>query len=421
MLIKNCTIANSRNLSEGDILIEGEKIVKIGRDLKDAGEVINAHRNVVMPGVVDAHVHVRDFDEAAKEDFTTASMAALAGGVTTFLEMPNTQPRIDNLKTLERRILTGEKGSLVDFGTHVGFSKELDGLKGANFPSMKIYMDRLDEDVEEVLQKVFLSPFPLSVHCEDPTIISRNLRFAKDTGDFLLHADIREKEAEKRAVEIITDLALKLKKLVHICHITLPKSIRLLNQYTTCEVTPHHLLLTEKDLREQRGIAMTNPPLRSKLDVYGLWRAVKEGRVQMIASDHAPHLLEEKKQDVLNCPSGIPNLEVMLRLMLNLVNRGAIKLPDIVRMMCENPARIFNVRDKGFIRPGADADLLILDMDATSKIEPTKFHSKAKYSPFAGRTTIGDVDTVILRGKVALRHKEFHVGPGFGKCLYRQV
>jgi dihydroorotase len=421
MLLKNCKIVNSLNVNEGDILIEGEKIVKIGRGLKSEGNVLDVKGKIVMPGVVDAHVHVRDFKEARKEDFTSASQAALAGGITTFLEMPNTTPRIDNPKTLEKRVETGEKRSLVDFGTHVEFSEEIGRIGGIKFPSAKIYMDQLKEDFEKSLHKAFTTSIPLSFHCEDPRIISRNLRFAKDTGDFLLHGDIREKEAETRAVEIVSRLASKYKKLVHICHLTLPKSIRLLNKFTTAEVTPHHILLTEKDLRDKKGIAKTNPPLRSKLDVYGVWKALKRGRISVIASDHAPHLLKDKKKDVLSSPSGIPNLEVMLRLMLDLVNRGAIKLPDLVRMMCENPSKIFRVENKGFIRPGADADLLTLDMEAESTIDPSEFYSKAKYSPFAGRKTIGNVEKVISRGKISYSKGEFIVDPGYGKYLYRQI
>jgi dihydroorotase len=421
MLIKNCKIVNASNVKDGDILIEDSRVVAVGKGLKSDGEVIDAKRNIVMPGIVDAHVHLRDFKEARKEDFTSSSRAALAGGVTTFLEMPNTSPEINDLKTLKKRIELGEKKSLVDFGIHVGFSNKLNSFKDVELPSVKVYMDRLSEDIENVLNRAFTSPFSLSIHCEDARIINRNEKFAKDTGDFLLHGDIREKEAETSAVEITQRFASKFNKPVHLCHLTLPKSINLKNQYTTCEVTPHHILLTEKDLREHGGIAKTNPPLRSKLDVYGLWKAVKEGKVDIIASDHAPHLLDEKKEDVLNCPSGIPNLDVMLRLMLDLVNRGAIKLPDLVRMMCENPGRIFNVRRKGVIQPGADADILILDMDAESEIDPDDFYSKAKYSPFSGRKTIGDVKTVIQRGEVAYEEGEFFVKPGYGRYLYRQV
>jgi dihydroorotase len=418
MLIKNCKIVSSDGVVEADILIEGEKIVRIGKTLQGDGEVIDAAGSVVIPGVVDAHVHMRDFKEAHKEDFTSGSMAALAGGVTTFLEMPNTSPSITDVSTLGRRIKTGEKGSLADFGTHLGFSDKTDELQGISAPSVKIYLDSLNESVEETLENAF-SRYPfLTLHCEDPRIIRRNMEFADDARDFLLHADIREAEAETSAVKMATRLSLKHEKRAHICHITLPKTVTLLNKYTTCEITPHHLLLTEKDLRELKGIAKTNPPLRTKLDIHGLWQALKRAKIQVIASDHAPHTLEEKERDVLSCPSGIPNLEVMLRLMLDIVNRGTLQLTDIVRMMCENPARIFRVKNKGFIKTGADADLVILDMDAESKIDSSEFYSKATYSPFDGRKTKGGVKTVILRGKVAYEDRVFPIKPGYGRYLY---
>jgi dihydroorotase len=423
MLIKNCKIVSSQEIREGDILIEGEKIIAVGRELTSDGEVIDARGKLVMPGVVDAHVHVRDFDEADEEDYTSASMAALSGGVTTFLEMPNTLPKIDNLKTLKRRVSLGEKRSLVDFGIHLGYSEQIGQLRGVDAPSVKVYMDGLGDDVEAELNPAFSSSFPLSVHCEDPRIIKRNMRFTGDLDedDFLTYADVREKIAETTAVEMITGLGLMHKKKIHLCHLTTPSSLRRLNKYSTCEVTPHHLLLTDSDLRRWKGIAKTNPPLRPKLDVHGLWKAVKAGRVDVIASDHAPHQIEEKRRDIFSSPPGIPNLDVMLRLMLDLVNKGGLKLEDLARMMCENPAKIFRVKSKGFIRPDAAADLIILDMDRESVVDPETFYSKAKFSPFAGRKTKGTVDTVILRGRVAFSDGDFSVRPGYGRYLYRQV
>lgn len=423
MLVKNCKIVSSQGIREGDILIEGEKIVAVGKGLTSAGEVIDVRGKIVMPGVVDAHVHVRDFDESEKEDYTSASMAAISGGVTTFLEMPNTLPKIDNLKTLKRRVKLGEKRSLVDFGIHLDYSDKIEQLKGTTVPSVKVYMDGLGDDVETEMNHAFSSSFPLTIHCEDPRIIKRNLKFASDLDedDFLTHGDVREKKAETTAVEIVTRLGLKHRKKVHLCHLTTPSSLRCLNKYSTCEVTPHHLLLTDSDLRRLKGFAKTNPPLRSKLDVHGLWKAVKAGKVDVIASDHAPHQIEEKRQGVFSAPSGISNLDVMLRLMLDIVNKGGLKLADLVRMMCENPARIFNVRGKGFIQPGTDADLVILDMDREGVVDPEAFYSKAKFSPFAGRKIKGAVVTVILRGRVAFSEGEFSARPGYGRYIYRQV
>jgi dihydroorotase len=284
-------------------------------------------------------------------------------------------------------------------------------------------MDRLGDDVEAELNPAFNSSFPLSVHCEDPRIIKRNMRFTGnlDEDDFLSYADVREKVAETMAVEMVTGLGLKHKKKFHLCHLTTPSSFRCLNKYSTCEVTPHHLLLTDSDLRRLKGMAKTNPPLRPKIDVHGLWKAVKGGLVDIIASDHAPHQIEEKRQGVFYAPSGIPNLDVMLRLMLDLVNKGGLKLEDLVRMMCENPSKIFRVKGKGFIQPGAAADLLILDMSQESVVDPKQFYSKAKFSPFAGRKTKGGVETVILRGRVAFSEGNFTVRPGYGRYLYRQV
>ena len=423
MLLKNCRIVSSKGVEKGDISVDGGIITSIGQNLKqETGEKIDVNGGFVMPGVIDSHVHVRDFEEKIKEDYISASKAALAGGVTTILEMPNTKPPINNPEILKKRIELGEKKSLVDFGIHIGYKE---GIKYQNAPAaaVKVYLDSYTkENVEEYIDTAFkMSEMPLSFHCEDPRIITRNQSFATDAGDFLIHSDIREEVAEHTAVEIVSRAALKHKKHAHLCHVTLPQSVENKNTYTTCEVTPHHLLLTEIDLKEKKGIAKTNPPLRTKLDVLGLWKAVKSGKVDIIASDHAPHTLKEKKGDAFNCPSGIPNLDIMLKLMLDLVNRGSIGLSDLVRMMCENPAKIFQVPKKGFVAPGMDADLLVLDMNRKSKIDPATFYSKAKYSPFEGRKIVGDIKTVISKGEVAFENGHFHLKQGAGRYLYRQV
>jgi len=421
MLIKNCRIVSSKGVVEGSILVENGRIKRVARALSYDGRVIDARGRLVMPGIVDAHVHVRDWEEAGKEDYISASMAALAGGVTAFLEMPNTSPPVNTLARLRERIRLGERRSMVDFGIHFGFTPGLPPPKGLEAPSVKVYMDAMSQRLLEELEPAFTSSALLSLHCEDPRIIRRNQASAPRLEGPLAHALIRERKAEIEAVKTALQLAEKHGRRVHICHVTLPESVELLGSLATCEATPHHLLLTEEELKALGGLAKTNPPLRSRRDMEALWKALQKGRIDVIASDHAPHARQEKTGDALSAPSGIPNLEVMLRLMLHQVNRGLLSLEDVARMMCENPARIFGVRGKGFIKPGADADLLILDMKAEKVIKPEEFYSKAKYSPFAGWRTKGCAKTVLLRGELAFEDGELHARPGQGSYLYRQL
>lgn len=417
MLLTNCKIVGFEGITEGDILIEGEKIVKIGKNLK-ADESINVRGRPVMPGIVDVHVHMRDFKERKKEDFYSGSRAALASGVTTYIDMPNTKPPVIDAKTFRMRVSEAERKSVADFGINFGITQdnlsELDKIKPA---ACKAYMDGAlgaldDAAIENTITKCRMPVF----HAEDAGTIDRNAEYIKD-GDFLAHGQIREPRAEELAVKKLAGMASKHQKRVHICHISSKKALPHLNNFTSSEATPHHLLLSETDLKEKKGIAKTNPPLRSHLDLSSLWEALRAGRINIIASDHAPHLESEKEAGPFDAPPGVPNLDVTSKLFLSLVNKGTLTLPPLVRLMCTGPARIFGIEQKGEIAPGFDADLLILDMEKKGKIDPGEFYSKAKYSPFEGWKTQGAVEKVILRGKAAFEDGDFNVKKGHGKMI----
>lgn len=418
MLLKNCKIIGPDDIIHGDILIEGEKIVGIGNGFKD-DDVINVRGRAVIPGIVDAHVHMRDFEDRKKEDFYSGSRAALAGGITTFIDMPNSHPPVINVKTFKRRVSEAEKKSVADFGINFGITHgNMQELGKISPTACKVYMDGTlgkvdDETLEAAAKNCAIAAF----HAEDASTIERNMAYINKGRDFLLHGQLREPRAEEIAVKKVAEMAKRLEKRLHICHISYRKSLRHLNDFTTTEVTPHHLLLTETDLRKKEGVAKTNPPLRSPLDLRMLWDALKAGKIDIIASDHAPHTESEKEGGVFEAPSGIPNLDVMSKLFLTLVNKGTLSLFDVVRLMCINPSKIFGMEDKGEIAVGKDADILILDMDRKSKIDVDEFYSKAKYSPFEGWKTVGKVETVILRGKVAYEDEQFNVRRGYGKMI----
>jgi len=429
MLLKNCKIISPEGMVAADVLIEGEKIKKIGRNVKRAGlkgeDVVNVKNMPVIPGLIDAHVHMRDFRESFKEDFFTGTKAAIAGGFTTIIDMPNTKPPVVDQKTFDDRINTAARKAVADFCLNFGIRDENpEMISKVNPASFKIYMDgSLGRVGDDTLERAVKSG-KVSVHPEDSGIIERNLKnpeYLNDREDFSFHNDIRGPEAEEVAVKKVCELAEKHEKSVHLCHISYRKSLNYLNENTTSEVTPHHLLLTQSDLKEKGGVAKTNPPLRSLRDSRALWTALKAGKIDVIASDHAPHTVSEKEGDLLECPSGIPNLDVTSRLMLTLVNKRTLSLNDIVRLMARNPARIFKIADKGEIKEGMDADIVILNMKERGKIEADEFHSKAKYSPFEGWKTMGGVKQVILRGKLAVDEGEIIIKKGSGNYKGGQI
>ncbi|MEK6977070.1 MAG: dihydroorotase family protein [Candidatus Hydrothermarchaeota archaeon] len=417
MLLKNCRIITPTDTIEADILIEGEKIARVGKALKDA-EAIDLKGSPVIPGLVDVHVHMRDFQEGYKEDFASGSRAALVGGVTTFVDMPNSRPPVTDAATYRRRLAVAGAKSLVDFGLNYGITPEsLEELDRVAPVAGKVYMDgALGAVSDVVLADSMRRCRRLAVHAEDQGVIEENLR-RLGMGSFSDHARIRAPEAEREAVRRLSGLASSLERRVHICHVSSAATMRYMNEYVTCEVTPHHLLLTAQELERLGGIAKTNPPLRGKEDLAVLWEALIAGRIDIIASDHAPHAAGEKRGPPGDVPSGVPNLEVMLRLLLTQVKAGRMSLNTLVEKACENPARLFGIMGKGAVRPGMDADLLVLDMKAGGTIKAEEFVSKARYSPFQGWKTTGGVDKVFLRGRLAYDRGDILVEEGYGRPL----
>lgn len=403
MLLKNCRIVSSRGVAQGDILIVGEKIAALGGRLS-GGEGVDVKGRFVIPGLIDLHVHMRDFEERGKEDFYSGSRAAIAGGVTTFVDMPNSKPPVVDAKTFRRRFAAASQKSIADFGLNFGVTKENWASKlGVNPTAYKIYMDgALGEVDEEVIQGTLKLREVVAIHAEEPS---------------LFQGAKRPPEAEEEAVRKVSALAEKQRRKAHICHISSRHSLKHLNSYTTCEASPHHLFLTEDVFEEYGGIAKTNPPLRSKMDVKALWTGLKTGRISVISSDHAPHRPRDKEKDFDDALAGVPNLDVMLKLLLTEVNKKRVTLPELVKWTCENPAMRLGLQNKGKLKPGMDADIVVLDMDAESKIEVDEFYSKAKYSPFEGRKVLGEIGMVFLRGELAYEGGELISKKGCGKPL----
>ena len=375
---------------------------------------------MVLPGLIDAHVHLRDPGLTYKENFRTGTTAAAAGGFTTVLDMPNTKPPTTTPQRFQEKLKIAEKKSLVDFGLHAGVDdlehvRQVSELRPASF---KIFMDMVDRDF---LMDAFATIKGLdenhliTLHAEDRDMVEHCTKVMKKQGSQpVLYAQARAPRAEVLAVRTALSLASHYKQRIHLCHLSTKKALKFLENAqkecsVTAEITPHHLFLGIGSLEKYGTLAKTNPPLRDLEHKLGLKDLT---RLDIISTDHAPHTLEEKKQDLWEAPSGIPNLETTLSLLLTQHNQGHITITDIKRLLCEKPAEIFKLPGKGHIKNGMDADLVVVDLKREGVIEPENFHSKAKYTPFEGFKCKGMPVMTLVRGKVVMKENEIFKNQG---------
>lgn len=377
-----------------DILIENETIVKIEKNIhtdSNNTQIIDANFNYVLPGVVDAHVHMRDPGLCHKEDFLTGSMAAAKGGVTTFLDMPNTLPFTITEESLKEKKENCENRSYVDYGFHFGGSKQDNSKEISNISNLvastKIFLNMSTGNMlveeENTLKNLFAASKIISVH------------------------------AEEEKVEEAINLSRKFDKTLYLCHLSTASEVELLREAKKQgikvfgEVTPHHLFLNEnmRDTSlEKNMLLQMKPDLKSIQDNNALWKALNEGIIDTIGTDHAPHTYEEKMGKITY---GIPGIENSLEMMLLGYRSGKINLFKLIKSMSENPAKIFNISKKGKIQEGYDADLIILDLNNSTTISNKDVLSKCKWTPYEGFSTGGTVLTTILRGHIIYENKKF--------------
>jgi dihydroorotase len=374
-LIKNCNIIQEGKLNKVNILIKNSKIFKISKSKLFADEIIDVKGKIVLPGLIDSHVHFREPGLTHKEDFFSGSIAAVKGGITTILDMPNTKPPTLTLKALNDKRKLAAK-SVVNYGFHFGSSndnlKEIKKIKG--IASVKVFMDistgKMKVDDETVLDVMRNSKI-VSVHAEEDNV--------------------------KKALE----LNKKAKGRLYLCHISSKKEIDYIKKARVkgvfVEVTPHHLFLSSIDASRLMAYGLMKPGLKSKDDQNALWKAILDGVVNTIGTDHAPHTIEEKE----TCdPYGVPGVETMLPLLLDAVNAKRLSLADVQRLCCENPAKIFGIKNKGFIKPGYDADLVIVDINKKDNVVRDSLLSKCGWSPFEGKILKGWPVTTIVNGNI---------------------
>ncbi|TMI58895.1 dihydroorotase [Candidatus Bathyarchaeota archaeon] len=429
LLIRDAHIWTKNDTTRGSILVEQGKIRRIARNITERadGEIL-AQRLLVLPGLIDGHVHLRDMKLSYKEDFTTGTAAAAAGGFTSVIDMPNSLPPTDSAERLRERAERASGKILVNVGFHSAALNDYDevrAMKSAGAFSMKLYMPSpiasldIDDDkvVIQVLNAAKQASLLLTVHAEDAT------KFPM-TGEIRTFAEmvrLRRGIAETSAVRRILRLQRPIGCRVHFCHISLPSSLSAISNrssgHVSSEVTPPHTLLSQNQVKRLGWKAWMLPPLRSHKDTRKLFRAMKMGIPTTMATDHAPHTVKEKARTPRKSSPGIPGLETALPLMLTMVNKGKLSLGRLVSLLATNPAKVFDLRSKGRLENGADGDLVLVDLKKRGRIDPDKFFSKAHYSPFEGWKTQGVVHTTIVNGLVVYREGEITGEPGIGKVL----
>lgn len=383
--------------------IRDGKIAAISGSL-DGDTVYDFGSKVVIPGAIDVHVHMRDPGATHKEDFMSGSLAALHGGVTCVLDMPNTKPPTTTAASLKEKLALAESRSFVDLGLFAGVQPgcDVESLAREGAIGFKLYMAGTTgdlaavslDDVADELKAVASTGKVLAVHAED-----ESLRGKGAESSLADHLKNRSNECETSAIRKL--LGLRVEGLrVHVCHVSARESLPLLTQAPniTSEVTPHHLLL-DKDAK-LGPLGKVNPPLRRREDRQALFAALKERRLDVIASDHAPHTIEEKEEDFDYAPCGMPGVETMLPLMMQLVRERHITVADVVRRMCERPAELHGL-NKGRIEVGYDADLVVLDPIASREIKADNLHHKCAWTPYEGRSGIFP-RAVFLRGEIMI-------------------
>jgi dihydroorotase (multifunctional complex type) len=416
LVLKACKAFYKDRLVCCDVGVDSGKIIAIGRNLRGEN-VIDCSHKFVFPGLIDVHVHFRVPGNEWKEDWKSASKAALHGGVTAVLDMPNNRPAICDEKTLALKETRVAKDARIDYGFYLGVSDKIDELDESvaqKIAGLKLYMGATTANLlveEPALQcKAFSAAARYSkviaVHAEDHLALEQNIASAKKTGKYELryHHKIRDAKVEAIAIKNALALAEQTQAFLHICHVSSSFGVELIKEAKvkklafSCGITPHHLFLTNRDVEALGNIAKVNPSIKTKQDRKALWEALNSGLIDIIESDHAPHTLEEKQCDYESACSGIPGIETMLPLLLDAYARKLISLKTIFNCCCRNPARIFGLSGKGEIKLGNDADFCIVDLKRKQRISAESLFTKCGWSPFEGRKLKGHVEKTIFKG-----------------------
>jgi len=426
--IRGARLFYKGHLLEGQISISDGKIIYVGREARapKAEEVIEGRGLIALPGPIDVHVHLRDEGLYYKEDFYTGTCSAVAGGITSVLDMPNTIPPVDSPSRLEERMAKAEKSIVANVGFFSLFPSALGGISAiaeAGAVGFKVYLHEpktalpiWDEHVlRRAVELANRAGLPVAFHAEDKaTIEEASEELDEGLGPIERFLFSHPPEAEIRAVERLTRALRGLR--VHICHVSVPRAVGLAKSAGfTVEATPHHLFLSSSAYESFGPLALMDPPLRPDELVSELRALLYSGLIDVVASDHAPHALEEKLAPT-SVPPGIPGLETLLPLLLNEVAERRLALSQLVELVCSRPAEIFGL-EASALELGRPADIVLIDLKAETKVEPERFLSKAKYSPFKGLRLRGAPIYTIVNGHIAFARGEVIAERGCGRIL----
>ncbi len=414
ILLKNATI----NGKKQNLLIKNNIIDYIGTNFPDAEKEYDLQNLTVIPGITDPHVHVRDLQQTEKEDWTSVSEAALRGGITTIFDMPNNKPPTVNLKNLNLKRKKAEpakinyKFNIAATAENLPELKELLETKPEDVAALKLFLAGSNSGEYVTGKEVIKRIFDISLKYDLPVIVHTELQKCIEkysakipTPTIFDHNFIRNRECSIKGTERVISLAKEIGNKLYLAHISTKEEIEIIKTNKDkcrlyCEITPHHLLLNETILEPAGNFGKVNPPLRSKKDNKKILQGIIDKTVDTIGTDHAPHLLSEKLKDYPEAPSGFPGLETALPLLLNEVNKEHFPLNRLIELTSGNTAKIFNLKKKGKIIEGYFADLTVIDMNKTWKIEAKNFKTKAKYSPYEGMTGTGDVVMTFVNGNL---------------------
>ncbi len=399
-LIKNAHVVLPDSTRAGSVLIEDGKIIDVDAGNQvTADHVIDAEGLHLLPGVIDDQVHFREPGLTHKEDLETASRACAAGGVTSFLEMPNTKPPAVTWDGVRAKEALGAEKSRVNYGFYIGATPD-NAAELANVtdvPGIKIFIGsstgNLLVDEQEALERIFAeTTLPICAHCEDETTVRANAKRLEGTSDIHDHSRIRDENAAIIATKRATELAVRHKHRFHVLHVSTAAELEFIppaKPYVTAEICLHHIFFNVDDYDRLGSRIQMNPSIKTANDNKLLFEALLDGTIQVIATDHAPHTLEEKAKPYPESPSGLPAVENSLALMLDQVNAGRCTIEQVASWMCDAPARVWGIIGKGRIEAGYDADLVLVDLNQSKTIRDEEQHTKNRWSPWHGETLKG--------------------------------
>lgn len=424
----NGKVVTPERTFDATVFVKDGKIFDLAEGHVDTPDMeeIDVSGKYILPGAIDAHVHFRVPGGEEKEDWTHGGKAALAGGVTSVLDMPNTNPPTVSQVLLDQKRALVAKDAMVNFGFYAGATNdnvdEVARMKGV--AGVKIYMgsstgNLLVDDVSVLEDFMTKTDHLLVLHAENERCIREHMAEHEGEEDPAVHSKIRDPECAARAVRDALDLAKKHKRRVHFTHVSTAAEVNLIREakkdadYISMDVTPHHLFLNDMDYEQYGTLVRVNPPLRASDNQKALWDAIADGTVDLIATDHAPHQLSEKQKTYSKAPSGLPGVQTMMPLLLQAVREGHLTLQKVVELTSVNPAKKFGIAHKGILESGMDADITIVDMNLLEKVCHHYLWSKANWSPFHGWHLQGWPIMTFVNGQLMYEWRDrFHEGKG---------